>query len=560
MSSPPSPLTAPTSAQAKAFGAFYTDAVVADFLVRHAVRRAENRVMDPSFGGGVFLEAALRRLRALGGEVGGVYGVELEGEVHARVSRSAVGLKPRNLIRSDFFDLSPTDLPPLDAVVGNPPFIRYQSFSGNARKRAVSRALESGVTLNHLASSWAAFVVHSAAFLKPGGRLGMVVPVELAHASYARPVLKHLSQTYRRVTFLTFKERLFPDLSQDTLLLLAEDKGAPFESFFWRDVARVAELETLDVQPEHIEAERTERLPEAPLLDGREKLIMRFIPDAARGLYRELAEHPAVSRLGSLAKVGIGYVTGANGFFHLSPEVARTLGLPDKHLKPAVFRGAALSGLSFGEADWQEAAQKGRAGYLLHVTEGSVSPRLRAYLETGETQGVHHAYKCRVRTPWYSVPHVYVPDALLTYMSGLRPQLVANAVGAVAPNTLHVVRFRPQVNIPAATLAAFWQTSLTSLSVELEGHALGGGMLKLEPGEARRLLIATPEGDFSGMARELEALLRRGKPHEAQRLADKIVLQDALGLDENVCKMLRCAAHTLRHRRYYRGKAAPETA
>lgn len=517
--------------------------------MRWAVRHAGDRVMDPSFGGGVFLEASLRRLRALGDEAPEVYGVELDEAVHACASEGLTGLAPRNLLRSDFFDVSPTDLPPLDAIVGNPPFIRYQSFSGDARKRAVSRALESGVALGNLASSWAAFVVYSAAFLKPGGRLGMVLPVELGHASYARPVLKGLSRTYRRVTLLTFKERLFPDLSQDTLLLLAEDKGAPFEGFFWRDVERVTDLEALNQ-----ELNPTERLPEAPLLDGREKLIMRFIPEAARELYGELAAHPAVSRLGDLADVGIGYVTGANSFFHLAPERARALGLPAEHLKRAVFRGAALSGLSFGEADWREAARRGRAGYLLYATDGDMTPELQAYLGVGEAQGVPLAYKCRVRTPWFTVPHVYTPDAFLTYMSGLRPQLVANTAGVVAPNTLHVVRFRPEAAVLGATLAALWQTSLTSLSAELEGHALGGGMLKLEPGEARRLLIAAPEGEFSEPVRELDGLLREGKTDEAQKLADVVVLQHALGLDREACELLREAARALRHRRYHKGK------
>jgi len=37
-----------------------------------------------------------------------------------------------------------------------------------------------------------------------------------------------------------------------------------------------------------------------------------------------------------------------------------------------------------------------------------------------------------------------------------------------------------------------WQHPLSRLSQELEGHPLGGGMLKLEPGEARRVHLALP--------------------------------------------------------------------
>lgn len=535
-----------TPEHAKAYGAFYTGAAVAGFLVRWALRTPRDTVLDPSFGGGVFLEAAAERLAALGGNGSEqVYGAELDGEVHARVSQELTGVSPENLIRSDFFALEPHHLPPLDAVVGNPPFIRYQNYDG---KLGAARAQAQGVTLTSLASSWAAFVVYSAALLKPGGRLGMVIPLELGHAAYARPVLDYLTRTFGRVTLLTFKERLFPDLNQDTLLLLADGKGAPFDGLCWRDVARVADLE----RPLDTVFSNLERLPERNLTSGQDKLTLHFIPAKARGLYRELAARPNVSRLGALAEVGIGYVTGANPFFHLTPERAAKAGLPADALRPAVFRSAALSGLTFTDADWSDAAEKGSAGYLLSSDDDS--PELRRYLAQGEAAGVHKAYKCRVRTPWYRVPHVYTPDAFLTYMSGLRPQLVANPTGAVTPNTLHVVRLKPHVTLRAETLAAFWQTSLTSLSVELEGHALGGGMLKLEPSEARQALVATPTGDFEGLEAELDGLLRVDRTDEAQSLADYTLLQDGLGLTSKECATLRDAARTLRDRRYYRGK------
>lgn len=538
-----------TPEHAKAYGAYYTGAAVAEFLVRWALRAADDTVLDPSFGGGVFLEAAAERLASLGGNgFKQVYGAELDGEVHARVSQELTGVSPENLKRSDFFALQPHNFPPLDAVVGNPPFIRYGAFD---RSLGAARAKAQGVALTNLASSWAAFVVYSAALLKPGGRLGMVIPLELGHAAYARPVLAYLSRTFGRVTLLTFRERLFPDLSQDTLLLLADDKGAPFDGLFWRDVAQIADLE----HPLNAVLSGLERLLEHNLTSGQYKLNLHFIPANARDLYRELAARPDVSRLGGVAEVGIGYVTGANPFFHLTPVGAAEAGLPAKNLRRAVFRSAALSGLTFSEADWSKAAGTGSAGYLLDVPGEPDSAELQKYLEQGEAAGVHRAYKCRVRSPWYRVPHVYTPDALLTYMSGLRPQLVANPIGAVAPNTLHVVRLKPHAALRAETLAAFWQTSLTSLSAELEGHALGGGMLKLEPSEARQVLIATPTGNFEGLEAELGSLLRAGGTGEAHGLADRTLLQNGLGLTTKECATLRDAAQTLRDRRYYRGKA-----
>ena len=117
---------------------------------------------------------------------------------------------------------------------------------------------------------------------------------------------------------------------------------------------------------------------------------------------------------------------------------------------------------------------------------------VRDYLDRGEAEGIEKAYKCRMRSPWYSVPHVYKPDAFLTYMSGFTPRLVANDADAFAPNSLHVLRLHGTPEMTSDVIAALWQTSLTRLSVEIEGHALGGGMLKLEPTEARTFLFRVP--------------------------------------------------------------------
>ena len=43
-------------------------------------------------------------------------------------------------------------------------------------------------------------------------------------------------------------------------------------------------------------------------------------------------------------------------------------------------------------------------------------------------------------------------------------------------------------------LSTAWGSVAGRLSCELEGHPLGGGMLKLEPGEARNVLLAPDEG------------------------------------------------------------------
>lgn len=544
----------PSGEAAKAFGAYYTDATVADFLVRWTVRAPADTVLDPSFGGGVFLYAALRRLLQLGGNPRNqIFGIEIDPAVHVQTQKVLAeqgGICPSNLICSDFFQVSPGRIPAPTAVVGNPPFIRYQRFSGEGRARALAKAASEGVVLSQLSSSWAPFLVHSVALLSKGGRLGMVIPTELLHAAYARPLLEYLAGRFERTTLVTFRERLFPHLSQDTLLLLAEGKGGQASQFHLLDLAAPSDLEKLEpgrCQTQPIEAQE--------LASGRTRTIEYLIPHNARALYQELSHSPLTTRLGALADVGIGYVTGNNRFFHLSPGQVAEWGIPPQYLKPAVRRARGLKGLRFSERDWQEALSTGEAGYLLHISSNEDLPDgLRRYLAHGKSQGVHQAYKCRVRDPWYSVPQVYLPDAFLTYMSGNYPRLVANDARAVAPNSLHVLRLR-STQLRAGSLAGLWQTSLTRLSAEIEGHAMGGGMLKLEPGEAEKVVLAAPglpPESLEALSQELDLLVRAGRIEAAQNLADEVVLVQGLRLTRAEIGLLRSATKALQERRYPR--------
>lgn len=536
---------------AKDLGAYYTDAQVADFLVRWAVRDPADTVLDPSFGGGVFLRSAGRHLRALGGDPETqIFGVEVDAAVHSRIADKLAdefSIQRSNLRHGDFFSQPPLEA---DVIVGNPPFVRYHRFTGEARRRGLERARAMGVELSELCSSWVPFLLYSTANLRQGGRLAMVVPAELAHAAYARPALGVLSSSFRSVTFLMFGKRLFPDLSEDTILLLAEGKGRGPARFYLREVSDAGKLADMQ-QPGGTPVSEPHRL-----VTGERRLIEQRLPAAARELYQRLKNNVRVHKLGALADVGIGYVTGRNAFFHLSQQELRQWAIPQRFLRRAVRRGRSFSGTRFTTADWEEGVANGEPGYLLSIRPGdTLTAGVRAYIEYGKREGFDTAYKCRMREPWYAVPHVYKPDAFLTYMSGAGPRVAANHADAVAPNTLHIVRFRPLCGVTADAFATLWQSSLTRLSVEVEGHALGGGMLKLEPTEAGNVLVPIPSdlSDFRAVALRMDAQMRSEGEESVTRYADQEVLQRRLGFTATECGILRDAADELRARRTRRG-------
>jgi hypothetical protein len=210
---------------------------------------------------------------------------------------------------------------------------------------------------------------------------------------------------------------------------------------------------------------------------------------AARELYRFAAEADETRRLGDIASVGIGYVTGDNGFFHLRPSEAEHWDLPSRLLLPSVRTARALPA---GGALTSDMVSRWRAAdepiLLLRLPKSAdLAAPVRKYLDSEAGRRARTAYKCRMRDPWFSVPDVQTPDLFLSYMSGIQPNLVINQARCTCTNAVHSVRLKNGTT--AAALSALWDHSLVRLSCEIEGHPLGGGMLKLEPGEAARVIL-----------------------------------------------------------------------
>lgn len=542
-----------TPALRKARGAFFTPVEVARYICDWAVRSPDDRIYEPSCGEAQFLLAAGERLRSLGArrvDESHLRGAELHqaSADEALAELGAIGMTA-GIEVSDFFDVAVGE-GTLDAVVGNPPYVRYQAFHGEARAKAQRAALRAGVRLTGLASSWAAFTVRSAELVMPTGRLGLVLPAELLSVNYAGPVRRFLADRFRSVRVITFDERVFPGVLADVVLLLAEGQG-PAECI---KVSRARNLDDLGEPP--VTHWRPVE-PEAKWTPG-------LLPREAADSYAEALRHEAFTQLGSWGATGLGIVTGNNRYFCLSAQQALDLGLSESELLPISPPGSRhLRGLTFTQRAWRELAEGGRRVYLFAPRDelgAPLSSAARRYVAAGETDGVQHAYKCRVRAPWWQVPTVRSPDLLLTYMNHDTPRLVTNEAKVSYLNSVHGVTLDRQYRkIGMDLLPIGVLNSLTLLGAELVGRSYGGGVLKVEPKEADLLPVPSPDvllragPSLRALRPQLAKHLRSADLTSAVALVDRVLLLEHLRLKRAEIQELGTAREALFRRRLTRG-------
>lgn len=545
----------PIATYQKLRGGYYTPKPIADFLARWAIQTPTTTVLEPSCGDGMLLEAGIKALVACGATAEAlatlVQGVELDPEEAQKAGeriQAATGMSsPVPIHLGDFFTYCQKYLFEeryFDAIVGNPPFVRYQNFPEHHRAIAFYLMQRAGLHPNRLTNSWVPFLVASTLLLNKHGRLAMVIPAELLQVNYAAELRSFLSKHYSYITLITFKKLVFDGIQQEVVLLLGERNGSEHTGIRTIELDGIADLASY----EHTAFSR-ENLK---VMDhSSEKWTMYFLDENELKLLRTLKTLPGLSTTGDVIDVDVGIVTGLNDFFVLTKQqVERYEIKPYTHR--LVGRSAQLPGICFSEADWRANVEKQSPAFLLTTPDVPfycLPNELQHYVTSGEEKGLHTGYKCRIRNRWYVVPSVWVPQAFMLRQVHNYPKIILNEADATCTDTIHRVRLRNGTS--AKIVAASFLNSLTFAFSEITGRSYGGGVLELEPNEAEKLPLPLAGADALDL-NELDKLLREGAIERVLDITDDVLLRKGMGLSVVETKMLRSIWQKMRDRRINR--------
>ena len=241
------------------FGQFYTSPDVVDLINAFCIRNAEDRVLDPACGGGTFLVRAYYRKRELAGItedtptsheqlLDEIFGVDISA---FPAQLSTINLAVRHLsdqgnyprvARANFFDAQAGihlyDIPlsgdsmrnvalgEMDAVVGNPPYIRQEGINQGEKKRygELFRAEWPGQTpFSGRSDIYAYFFSHGAHLLKLGGHLGFVTSIGWLDTDYGFKIQEFFLRNFRIVAVIESQvEKWFEDARVTTAVTILQ--------------------------------------------------------------------------------------------------------------------------------------------------------------------------------------------------------------------------------------------------------------------------------------------------------------------------------------------------
>ena len=248
-----------SSSERRRFGQFYTSPDVVDLINAFCIRNPDDRVLDPACGGGTFLVRAYSRKRALAQSSGGqplsheqllrdIFGIDV-GAFPAQLSTINLAIRhlsdeanyPR-VAKASFFDAQAGiplyDIPltgeatrsialeEVDAVVGNPPYIRQEGI-GRPDKRDYAglfrREWPGQTMLSGRSDIYAYFFSHAGHFIKPGGYLGFVTSIGWLDTEYGFRLQEFFLRNFRIIAVIESQvEKWFEDARVTTAVTVLQ--------------------------------------------------------------------------------------------------------------------------------------------------------------------------------------------------------------------------------------------------------------------------------------------------------------------------------------------------
>lgn len=516
-------------------GIYYTPSQLAEYVSR-SIADKRVKILDPAYGRGALLLAAREQLLSLGSQSPSeqLFGYDLlplckeYQKIHF-----AEKLDEEKLIERDFFEYDENyDRKKFDIIIMNPPFVRHHKIEKDQLQK-IRDLLKDKIQLPNTSDLWVYFVIHSLRFIQQNGNLIAILPWSFIQADYAKNVREYLVNRFETIKVVTIGKQQFERAQERIVVLYCERYGNSTTDI---SIGYSFETPKDKIQFNHISPESW--------IDSPWREITKYI-------YSRLlktAKNTRFQPLGNFATIKIGTVTGANKFFILSAEDIELHNIPKEMILPIIKNAKNLKSL------WVSLEDNIQYFLLVIPSDTILENGLKEYIQTGEAKGIHEGYHTKNRKTWYSINISSPPNGFIPYMSKEIPYITHNSARVLSTNSIHQIFYSPNVNDEMRKWIQFSMlSSISQLSIELYGKTYGGGVLKVEPTSAKRILVFSGDGrPFpKNLDKKINKFLLEGKRQDAIDFVDTW-MKDNLDFPKNDMNFIKKSYEEIRKLRISR--------
>lgn len=480
----------------KLSGSYYTPFRTVQFMKEYLVREHKiyRSVLEPSVGDGRFIDELEKEEN-----IESFVAVELIEEKVRKLKNKGYS-EHIKIVADDFLSFSEKTNEKYQLIIGNPPYINIKNMEEDSKEKAKKICEKYRLPGSLMNNMWVAFVLAAVSCLEHGGTIFFVLPMEFLQVQYAEKIRLFLEEHFDTIHILTFKERMFPEIEQESCLvyLANEFKEQPYINF-----KMYAELDSdFPFYCSKIERNKPLKKWTNAILSDIDIDLLNLIDSK----YKKVSE---------VCDASPGIVTGANREFILTKEQVEQLECREFVL-PAIPKSNILNGQFILTQDVvQKIGEKGNRIYLLNLLNVDAtlfSEPLKEYLTAiGEKENaskikLKNRYKCRNRKPWYGVPIVRNGDLFFFKRYDRMPRICVNEADLYTTDIAYNMRLNPAYD--KESMAFCFYNSMTLTQCEFYGRYYAGGVSELTPSEFKKLAVPYRKIDKNSIERLSEMFKR----------------------------------------------------
>ena len=500
----------------KKFGQFFTPPDVARFMVQWVLERDGQELYDPAFGLGAFFDASVDYPKL------SFWGSDIDATIVEHWKKET-GRELRVRVE----DYLQTWGNQWANIVCNPPYMRFQKFSG--RKEVISKFQDKlNIRLSGYTNIASAFLIKSISELSDGGKLAYIMPLEFLNTGYGKTVKELLLRDKHLASIIQLRceNEIFPDTTTSVGIILY-DKKREYHHVNFYSLTSAQEL------TQNIDSFLINRMSVNSLSINSKwlALFQRNTVKTKRDFFSPLKSYGNFKR---------GVATGANEYFVLKPSVTRKLGLTDRSYIPCISKSAQISKGIFDESDYVELFDADSA-VLLFNGNGSNDRQTDEYIRYGISKNFHKRYLTEKRNPWYKIEHRQPAPIMFNVFSRGGYKVILNNSNAIHLTCYH--GFHPDLfgldYVKRLFLYFFSETGKTILS--LSKRQYGNDLDKFEPNDLNDALVPSPSFLDNLSTDLVESALLSIKengalPHYAEDCFSSLLVNSRLQNDSIICE------------------------
>ena len=450
----------------KKYGQYFTNPLIADFMVNLGFSNNIKDFLDPAVGPGIFVEYINKKNK------------EINIDAYEIDPKMIIEFKKKikfdvNLLNCDYLY---SDDKKYDLIVCNPPYNKFQEIPDRLKLIEIFEE-KYKIKLSGYTNYCIYFLIKSLNSLKKNGKAVFIIPYEFMNTGYGNKVKQYILDNKMLKIMIKFNNNLkiFDDAITTSCIMLFENKI--HEEINFIEINKLDELNSILNNNYNLENAFKYNYIN---INANQKWSTYF--KKANKKYSSLIEFK------NIAKVKRGIATGNNKYFSLNKTDIKKNKLSDNVCIKCVTKSPDIKELIMTEEYFNKLVLEDKKMFVFDGRK-KTTPDDEKYIKYGEKIGANESYLNRHRNPWYGLEDKLPAPIWISVFSRRKIKIIRNEILINNLTNFHGIYMNNDYKEYVNILFCYLLTPVAQRLLYTNKREYGEGLDKFEPNDINNSMI-----------------------------------------------------------------------